>query len=92
MHCPFLSIPSSSISTVTVIELNLPSPLSIIGDKFRITTKVNEHLDDALNDPNIDLVIIATPSHLRFGMAEVSLPANRLRVRFAVCIHHDIQA
>jgi predicted dehydrogenase len=79
-HAPFILGHPDLFDLQTVIELNPPSPRGTIGDKFGITTKLSEHLDDALNDPDIDLVIIATPSHLHFGMAKVSLTAMLDRI------------
>jgi len=76
-HAPMILALPELFHLHTVIERNPKSPKGVIGDKFNVDVKIVHSLDDALKDPEIELLVIGTPSHTHFEMAKAALNAGK---------------
>ena len=73
-HAPLILALPDLFHLHTVIERNQKSPLGTISDKFNVDTVVVNTLEKALENPEIDLVVVGTPSHTHFEVAKVNGP------------------
>ena len=72
-HAPMVLALPHLFNLRTVIERNPKSPRGTIGDLFDVDTKIVRSLQEALDDPEIQLLIIGTPSATHYEMAKVSI-------------------
>lgn len=70
-HAPLVLALPDLFKLHTVVERAPKSARGTIGEKFNVDTKIANKLEDALNDPEIELVVIGTPSHTHFEVAKV---------------------
>jgi len=76
-HAPLILALPELFQLRTVIERNPKSKRGTIGDKFNVETKLVSRLEEALGDPEVELVVIGTPSHTHFEMAKAALKAGK---------------
>jgi len=76
-HAPLILALPELFQLHTVIERHPKSPRGTIGDKFNVETKIVNQLEQALQDPEVDLLVIGTPSHTHFEMAKAALKAGK---------------
>jgi predicted dehydrogenase len=50
---------------------------STVGDKFNVSPKVYNSVDDLLKDPEVELVVIGTPNTTHFPIAKAALEAGK---------------
>jgi predicted dehydrogenase len=72
-HAPLILALPDLFTLHTVIERSPKSPRGTIGDKFNVQTKIVTKLEEALEDKEVELVVVGTPSHTHFEVAKVSL-------------------
>ncbi|KZS97626.1 oxidoreductase [Sistotremastrum niveocremeum HHB9708] len=61
----------------TVIERNPKTPRGVIGDKFNIQPKIARSVEEALQDPEVELLVVGTPTHTHFAIAKAALEAGK---------------
>ena len=71
-HAPLILALPELFQLRTVVERSPKSKRGTIGDKFNVETRIVSRLEEALEDPEVELVVIGTPSHTHFEMAKVS--------------------
>lgn len=76
-HIPFVLALRDLFTLHSVLERN-PSTLGgKVYERFGVTTKIHPSLDDVLADPEIELVIVATPSHTHYEFAHRILKSGK---------------
>jgi len=76
-HVPFVIALPRQFTLHSVLERNPQSPGGKVHDRFGITTKIHRTLDEALNDADIELIIVATPSETHYALAKAALQAGK---------------
>ncbi len=76
-HAPMILALPSFFHLHTVVERNPKTPRGIIGAKFDVDVKVVRSLQEALDDQEIELIVIGTPPSTHFEIAK----ASKLRIR-----------
>ncbi|KAJ7368167.1 hypothetical protein DFH08DRAFT_726531 [Mycena albidolilacea] len=76
-HVPFvLSLPES-FTLVAVWERNPQSEGGKLKERFGVTAKIHNNLAQVLEDSDIELVIVATPSSTHYDYAKAALEAGK---------------
>jgi predicted dehydrogenase len=70
-HAPMMLALPELFTLHTVVERNPKSARGTIGDKFDVDVKVVRTLEEALEDKDIDLIVVATPTYTHFELAKV---------------------
>ncbi|EJD00967.1 NAD-binding protein [Fomitiporia mediterranea MF3/22] len=74
---PFILALSDLFSLHSVLERNPTSEGGKVKERFGVTTKIHRSLEDVLADPEIELIIVNTPSSTHFEFAKRSLEAGK---------------
>jgi scyllo-inositol 2-dehydrogenase (NADP+) len=73
-HCPFVhAVPGLELATIIVAS---PDRAALAHEHYP-NARILPKLEDALNDPAIDLVVVATPNESHFEIARAALAANK---------------
>jgi predicted dehydrogenase len=87
-HAPLILALPDLFTLHSVVERNPPrrrgmgwgmpeSMRSTIGNKFNVSPKVYTSVDDLLKDPEVELVVVATPNSTHFPIAKAALEAGK---------------
>lgn len=76
-HIPFVLALPHLFHLHSVLERNPAPPAGKVHARFGIQVKVNRSLDEVLRNPEIDLVIVATPSYTHYDIAKAALQAGK---------------
>ena len=76
-HIPFILALPHLFRLHSVLERNLAPPAGKVHARFGVQVKVHRSLDDVLADPEIELVIVATPSYTHYDIAKAALQAGK---------------
>lgn len=76
-HVPFVLALPGLFSLHSVLERNPSSPAGKVHDRFGVAVKIHRSLDHVLHDPQIDLVIVATPNQTHYDFAKAALQAGK---------------
>jgi predicted dehydrogenase len=64
-HVPFVLALPELFALSAVLERNPTSPGGKLQERFGVTARIHRTLDAVLQDPEIELVIVGTPSEVR---------------------------
>ncbi|KAJ7095251.1 hypothetical protein B0H15DRAFT_828701 [Mycena belliarum] len=76
-HVPFVLALPESFTLVSVLERNPKSEGGKLFDRFGVTAKIHNTLEQVLADPEVELVIIGTPNSTHYAYAKAALEAGK---------------
>ncbi|KAF4607063.1 hypothetical protein EYR38_001120 [Pleurotus pulmonarius] len=76
-HIPFILALPDLFSLHSVLERNPRTPGGKVYERFGVTTKIHQSLEEVLVDPEIELVIVATPSHTHYEFTKRILESGK---------------
>ncbi|KAJ7937184.1 hypothetical protein B0H13DRAFT_1944650 [Mycena leptocephala] len=76
-HIPFILALPEYFTLVSVLERNPQSEGGKLRERFGVSAKIHNNLDQVLADPEIELVIIGTPSPTHYSYAKAALEAGK---------------
>ncbi|KAF9008917.1 hypothetical protein BDQ17DRAFT_1301119 [Cyathus striatus] len=76
-HVPFLLALPEFFTLHSVLERSPSTSEGKVYQRFGVTVKVHRTLDQVLADSEIDLIIVATPSHTHYEFAKAALSAGK---------------
>ncbi|KAF7355197.1 NAD binding rossmann fold [Mycena sanguinolenta] len=76
-HVPFVLALPDCFTLVAVLERNPQSEGGKLRDRFGVSTKIHNTFTQVLEDPEIELVIIGTPSSTHYDYAKAALEAGK---------------
>ncbi|KAJ7781382.1 hypothetical protein B0H16DRAFT_1498218 [Mycena metata] len=76
-HIPFVLALPEYFTLVSVLERNPQSEGGKLHKRFGVSVKIHNTLEQVLGDPEIELVIIGTPSPTHFAYAKAALEAGK---------------
>nr|GAT54013.1 NAD binding rossmann fold [Mycena chlorophos] len=75
-HAPFvLALPEFEL--VAILERNPQSAGGKLHDRFGVAVRIHNSLEQVVNDPEIELVIVGTPNSTHYGYAKAALEAGK---------------
>ena len=75
-HCSFI-LALDSFSLHSVVERNPVNTGGRVKERYGVAVKIYNSVDDALNDDEIELVIVSTPNKTHFQFAKAALEAGK---------------
>jgi predicted dehydrogenase len=76
-HVPFILASPGTFTLQSVLERNPRSEGGKVKDRFGVNVKVHRSLQDVLDDPAIELVIVGTPNNTHYEFAKAILEAGK---------------
>lgn len=76
-HVPFVLALPDVFTLHSVLERNPQSSGGKVHDRFDVTVKIHRTLQQVLEDSNVELVIVGTPSHTHYSIAKAALEAGK---------------
>jgi predicted dehydrogenase len=76
-HIPFVLALPDVFTLHSVLERNPQSTGGKVHDRFNVTVKIHRTLGRVLEDSDIELVIVGTPSHTHYSIAKAALEAGK---------------
>ncbi|KAJ7904388.1 hypothetical protein B0H14DRAFT_2662613 [Mycena olivaceomarginata] len=76
-HVPFVLALPESFTLVAVLERNPQSEGGKLKERFGVTAKIHNNLAQVLEDSDIELVIVGTPSSTHYDYAKAALEAGK---------------
>ena len=76
-HIPFILALRDLFSLHSVLERNPRTPGGKVYERFGVTAKIHQSLEEVLVDPEIELVIVATPSHTHYEFTKRILESGK---------------
>ncbi|CAK5275732.1 unnamed protein product [Mycena citricolor] len=76
-HAPFILALPEHFDLVAVLERNPASDGGKLKERFGITKKIHNTLEQVLADPEIELVVIGTPNATHYPYAKAALEAGK---------------
>ncbi|KAJ7499053.1 hypothetical protein FB451DRAFT_1204089 [Mycena latifolia] len=76
-HVPFILALPECFTLVSVLERNPQSEGGKLRERFGVTAKIHNTLEQVLADPEIELVILGTPSPTHYSYAKAALEAGK---------------
>ena len=78
-HVPLVLSFPTLFNLVAVVERTPPAdaPEGTIAKKFGVQPKLYNKLEDVLNDPHVELIVVATPNSTHFEFAKKALEAGK---------------
>ncbi|KAF9011227.1 hypothetical protein BDQ17DRAFT_1397125 [Cyathus striatus] len=76
-HAPFLLALPELFTLHSVLERSPSTPGGKLYQRFGVSAKVYRTLDQVLADSEIELVVVATPSHTHYEFAKAALNAGK---------------
>ena len=76
-HIPFVIALHELFTLHAVLERNPRSAGGKVHDRFGVTTKIYRTIDEVLNDAEIELIIVGTPSETHYALAKAALQAGK---------------
>jgi predicted dehydrogenase len=84
-HIPFIVALPRLFTLHAVLERNPQSLGGKVHDRFGISTKIYRTLDEVINDAEIELIIVGTPSETHYALAKAALEAGK-HGKYIVCL------
>jgi|SRR5882762_9429332 predicted dehydrogenase len=81
-HIPFLLALPELFTLHAVLERNPQTAGGKVHDRFEVMTKIHRTLDAVLNDVDIELIVVGTPSGTHYSFAKAALQAGKHGVSF----------
>ncbi|KAG5636427.1 hypothetical protein H0H81_008102 [Sphagnurus paluster] len=76
-HVPFILALPEVFTLHSVLERNPQSSGGKVHDRFGVTAKIHRTLEQVLEDPEIELVIVGTPNQTHYAFAKAALEAGK---------------
>jgi predicted dehydrogenase len=76
-HVPFVLALPDLFTLHSVLERNPQTTGGKVHDRFKVTVKIHRTLNQALEDSDVELVIVGTPSHTHYSIAKAALEAGK---------------
>ncbi|CEL55402.1 putative oxidoreductase C26H5,09c OS=Schizosaccharomyces pombe (strain 972 / ATCC 24843) GN=SPAC26H5.09c PE=2 SV=3 [Rhizoctonia solani AG-1 IB] len=76
-HVPLLLAQKQLFTLKTIVEKAGPKSIDTINKTYRTNIRWTNDIQNVINDEDIELVVIATPNHMHFGMAKACLEAGK---------------
>ncbi|KAJ6629128.1 hypothetical protein B0H10DRAFT_1988013 [Mycena sp. CBHHK59/15] len=76
-HVPFILALPECFTLVSVLERNPQTEGGKLRERFGVTAKIHNNLSQVLEDPEIELVIIGTPSPTHYSYTKAALEAGK---------------
>ncbi|KAH7887883.1 hypothetical protein F5I97DRAFT_2012843 [Phlebopus sp. FC_14] len=76
-HTPFVLALPELFTLHAVLERNPKTPGGKLLDRFGVTTKIYNSIDQVVDDKEIELVIVATPNDTHYTLAKTVLEAGK---------------
>ncbi|KAJ7283781.1 hypothetical protein C8J57DRAFT_1171656 [Mycena rebaudengoi] len=76
-HIPFVLALPELFSLVAVLERNPQTEGGKLHDRFGVKTKIHNTLAQVLEDTNVELIIVGTPSPTHYEIAKAALEAGK---------------
>ncbi|PFH52541.1 hypothetical protein AMATHDRAFT_139812 [Amanita thiersii Skay4041] len=76
-HVPFILALPHLFKLHSVLERTPQSPGGKVHDRFGVLVKIHHSIDQVLQDPEVELVVIATPNHTHYTFAKAALQAGK---------------
>ncbi|KAJ6539212.1 hypothetical protein B0H19DRAFT_1177724 [Mycena capillaripes] len=76
-HVPFILALPECFTLVSVLERNPHSEGGKLRERFGVSAKIHNTLDQVLADPEIELVVIGTPNPTHYSYAKAALEAGK---------------
>lgn len=76
-HIPFVLALPELFTLTAVLERNPETPGGKVHQRFRVTTRIHRTIEDVVNDPEIELVIVGTPDDTHYPLAKAALQAGK---------------
>ncbi|KAJ7667862.1 hypothetical protein DFH06DRAFT_1381800 [Mycena polygramma] len=76
-HVPFILALPECFTLVSVLERHPQSEGGKLRDRFGVSVKIHNTLEQVLADPEIELVIIGTPNPTHYSYAKAALEAGK---------------
>ena len=93
-HVPLILALPDLFTLHSVVERKPPQGKtgSTVGDKFNVSPKVYNSVDDLLKDPEVELVVIGTPNTTHFPIAKVIQPLKYIYIILTILIQAALEA
>lgn len=76
-HVPFVLALPELFTLTAVLERNPQTPGGKVHQRFGVTTKIYRTIEEVVNDPEIELVIVGTPNDTHYPLAKAALEAGK---------------
>ncbi len=76
-HAPFVLALPKIFTLHSVLERKPASPGGKLQERFGVSTKIHNSLEAVLADPEIELIIIGTPSETHYSFVKLALQAGK---------------
>ncbi|TFK76044.1 NAD(P)-binding protein [Pluteus cervinus] len=76
-HAPFILALPEIFTLHSVLERKPVSPGGKLQERFGVSTKIHNSLEAVLADPEIELIIIGTPSETHYSFVKLALQAGK---------------
>ncbi|KAG6855007.1 hypothetical protein C0991_005936 [Blastosporella zonata] len=76
-HAPFVLALPKLFTLHSVLERNPQSPGGKVHDRFGVSPKIHRTLEQVLDDPEVELVIVGTPNSTHYSFAKAALEAGK---------------
>lgn len=76
-HVPFILALPQLFTLHSVLERNPKSDGGKVRQRFGVSTKIHNSLEDVLADTEVELVVIATPNDTHYPFAKAALNAGK---------------
>jgi len=76
-HIPFVLALPELFTLTAVLERNPETPGGKVQQRFGVTTRIYRTIEEVVNDPEIELVIIGTPNDTHYPLAKAVLNAGK---------------
>ncbi|RDB22861.1 putative oxidoreductase C26H5.09c [Hypsizygus marmoreus] len=76
-HVPFILALPEIFTLQSVLERNPQTSGGKVHDRFGVTVKIHRSLEQVLEDPEIELVIVGTPNQTHYSFAKAALQAGK---------------
>jgi predicted dehydrogenase len=76
-HIPFILTLSEIFTLTDIFERNPSSPGGKLQDRFGVSVRIHRTLHSVLDDPDINLIVVGTPSATRYDFAKSALLAGK---------------
>lgn len=77
-HVPFISSLPQLFTLHSVLERSPKTPGGKLTQRYStLSAKIHNKLEDVLSDPEIELVVVATPNETHYAFAKAALEAGK---------------
>lgn len=76
-HVPFVLALPELFTLTAVLERNPQTPGGKVQQRFGVATKIYRTIEEVVNDPEVELVIVGTPNDTHYPLAKAALEAGK---------------